>query len=430
MRQPTFPVYPDRCGWDVMLPARRPTASARGRISAKHAIVGAGFTGLAAARRLHELDPGAEIVVLEAATLGEGSSARNSGFLSPTDIASGADPATVSANEARNRYLTEGFEELAGLVARHAIDCDLHQSGRIKAAATASGEAAVRDAAAVASSLAIAHVRLDARGIRERIGTGYYRDGIFTGDGHLVQPAALVRGLADHLPAGIQLHEQSPVLSLRRAGKWRLETPDAEITAGTVIMAANAAIKHLGYLRDRLVTIYTYAAITAPVPERDRACLGAMPTWGVLPVHRLGTTLRRVGRDRLLVRSLYAYERGLSPAAACAALLARFRRRYPELGHVDLEHVWGGTTALTMNGAPWWGRLDDGLYTSAGCNGSGIVKGTVLGKRLAEQIVGRPVGADVTATFGSASWVAPEPFRTIGFKIVSAVARRRAGLES
>ena len=64
-----------------MLPVRQPRASATGDICAKYAIVGAGFTGLAVARRLSELDPGAEIVILEATTVGEGSSARNSGFL-------------------------------------------------------------------------------------------------------------------------------------------------------------------------------------------------------------------------------------------------------------------------------------------------------------------------------------------------------------
>ena len=430
MRTSTFPSYSDRCGWNAMLPVRQPRASATGDISAKYAIVGAGFTGLAVARRLSELDPGGEIVILEATTVGEGSSARNSGFLTPADIAGSVDPSFVKLNILRNRYVTEGFDWLLALIAQYRIDCDLHQTGRIKAAATVDGEASVHDLLAVVRALQIPHALLDAEQLRDRTGTSYYRLGLFTEVGHLVQPAALIRGLADALPSGVQLHEQSPVLTLRKQGKWRLETPDARIAADTVIMAANSSIKSFGYLRDRLVTIYTYAAITQPIGPAESAKFGALSSWGLLPAHRLGTTLRRVGADRLLVRSLYSYERGVSSEYARSELLARFRRRYPDLAHITFDHAWGGTTALTMNGSPFWGKVDDRLYTSAGCNGSGIVKGTVLGRRLAEHILGHNVEPDLLAAYGAANWIAPEPFRTLGFKVVSAVERRKAGLES
>jgi glycine/D-amino acid oxidase-like deaminating enzyme len=230
------------------------------------------------------------------------------------------------------------------------------------------------------------------------------------------------------LPHRIRLHEHSPVLSLNREKTWCLRTPDAEIRARTVILATNAAVKHFGYWRDGLVTIYTYAALTEPMTPSDAATLGS-PAWGVLPAHRLGTTLRRVGSDRHMVRSLYAYEAPLDPALVRAALTGCFHRRYPHLSHVGLEHVWGGTTALTMNGSPRWGRLDEGLYASAGCNGSGLVKGTVLGKRLAEMIVTGDPQEELQAVFGSASRIAPEPFRSVGFKIISAIERRKAGAE-
>ncbi len=195
-----------------------------------------------------------------------------------------------------------------------------------------------------------------------------------------------------------------------------------------MILATNAAVKHFGYWRDGLVTIYTYAAITEAMTPGDAAQLGS-PAWGLLPAHRLGTTVRRVGSYRHMVRSLYAYEKPLDPASVRTALASCFHRRYPGLAHVKLEHVWGGTTALTMNGAPRWGRIDDGLYASAGCNGSGVVKGTVLGKRLAEMIVTGDPQEGLQQVYGSANRIAPEPFRTIGFKVISALERRKAGAE-
>ncbi|MGE3064615.1 MAG: NAD(P)/FAD-dependent oxidoreductase [Hyphomicrobiaceae bacterium] len=430
MRYATFPSYPDRCGWNALLPARQPTPAARGTLDARCVIVGAGFTGLAAARRLAGREPGADVVVLEATTVGEGSSARNSGFLSREDIPGSSSAGAVTKTALRNRYETEAFDDLSRLISQNGIDCDLEQTGRIKGAATAGGEASVRDMLSVVQALNIPHALLDTGQLRERIGTSYYRLGLFTGIGHLVQPAALIRGLADTLPPAVRLYEQSPVVTLSKRGKWHLETPDARISADIVILATNASVASFGYLRDRVVTIYTYAAITRPMAPVESAAIGAMPAWGLLPAHRLGTTLRRVGEDRLLIRSLYAYERGLPPAQVETELRARFHRRYPELGHVGFDHVWGGTTALTMNGAPAWGKLDDGLYASAGCNGAGIVKGTVLGRCLADFICGEDVEPGLLAAYGSASWIAPEPFRTLGFKAVSAIERRKAGREN
>lgn len=103
MTKPWFPSYQDPCGWTALLPPRRPTRAVAGTHTAKYAIVGAGYTRLAAARRLSERDPAAKIIVLEASTAGEGSAARNSGFVSQRDIPAGTRAAELSATAALNR---------------------------------------------------------------------------------------------------------------------------------------------------------------------------------------------------------------------------------------------------------------------------------------------------------------------------------------
>ena len=104
--------------------------------------------------------------------------------------------------------------------------------------------------------------------------------------------------------------------------------------------------------------------------------------------------------------------------------LADIARQLPPLCGPDTPVIFA------MNGAPWWGQLDEGLYASGGCNGSGIAKGTMLGRHLAELILGREGAYDAMAqSMGRASWIAPEPFRTIGFHVVSALESRKAGLE-
>ena len=183
-------------------------------------------------------------------------------------------------------------------------------------------------------------------------------------------------------------------------------------------------------MKSRMASIYTYAAVTEAVKEADIGQLGQAAAWGLLPSHRLGTTLRRIGRDRLMVRSLYALENEVPQATAQRQLRERFERRWPGLRHVDFEYLWGGTTALTMNGSPWWGQVDEGVYASGGCNGSGITKGTMLGRRLAELIRGVGDTTEVPAIMGEANRIAPEPFRSIGFRVISALESRKAGLEA
>lgn len=430
MKRPSFPAYPDRSGFNALLPKRSACTEAKGDITADHVIVGAGYTGLAAARRLAELQPQARIIVIEATEIGEGSSGRNSGFASPRDLPAGPNTADLQHAEALNRFTEEGWAWLMAPIEQNGIDCGLQRSGRIKAAATDLGAKQVRALEAAVKAAGLPHQLWDRNTLQERIGTSYYQCALYTEEGFLLDPAALIRGLAETLPTNIALYESSPLLLMQRRDKWYLETPFARITAPSVIMATNAAIRYFGRLRDRLVTMYTYAALSEPLNAKDALHLGSMPVWGLLPSHRLGTTVRRVGPDRLLVRSMYAHERPVTASRVRETLLSCFHRRYPPLAHIGLDQVWGGTTALTMNGAPWWGQVEEGLYTSAGCNGAGIVKGSILGKRLAEMALGHCKENEVRATWGLANWVAPEPFRSIGFNVISTRERRLAGLEA
>ena len=67
-------------GWNRILPLRAPQPPLRGEQRADWAVVGAGYAGLAAARRLAENRPNDRIVLLEAREVGENASGRNSGF--------------------------------------------------------------------------------------------------------------------------------------------------------------------------------------------------------------------------------------------------------------------------------------------------------------------------------------------------------------
>ena len=174
--------------------------------------------------------------------------------------------------------------------------------------------------------------------------------------------------------------------------------------------------------------MYTYAGLTDPLPQPFVDTLGSETTWGLLPTHRLGSTLRRTRDNRLLIRSHYGYEREEDNDRIGEALLASLRLRFPTIDIDGFASVWGGATGFTFNGAPVWGKVREGLYLSAGCNGGGVVKGTLFGQLLADLALGREV-PDFAYLFGSASWMPPDPIRRLGFEIMSRIERRQGRAE-
>lgn len=60
------------CGWYHALPSIPEKSALKGKQSADYAVLGAGFAGLAMARRLAELMPNARIILIDAQRIGQG----------------------------------------------------------------------------------------------------------------------------------------------------------------------------------------------------------------------------------------------------------------------------------------------------------------------------------------------------------------------
>lgn len=429
----TYPLYTDRSGWDALLP-RRAVHSGNAVVAEQcdYAVIGAGYTGLAAARRLAELNPEAYVVVFEASRVGEGSSARNSGFLISLPHNTSMSGHFTAGEVARKQiHLYElGLAWLKEIVNRHAIPCGWNVAGKYHAAATQEGEHKLRHELKTLESWGVAAREVPVDELHARIGTAYYRYGIHTSHNVFVQPAALIRGLADSLPTNVTVLEDTPVLDIGKGPIYQVKTPMRTFRAKNVVLANNGFARHLGFLKDRLITIYTYAGMTPELAESEQALHGSDDEWGVIPANRLGTTLRKIRGGRFMVRSAYSYEHAQPPHVVRAMLTDCYRRRYPDLKSHELEFVWGGVTALTRNGATYFGKLDTGLYASVGCNGAGVLKGTVYGKYLAELVMdGHSQGlADIMA-LKEPTWLPPEPIRRIAVATAISVQKRHAGLE-
>lgn len=422
MTKKTYPRYQTGSGWNALLPARTAKTQSPDETHFGVVVIGAGVTGLAAARRVAELEPETSILVVEASAIGEGSSGRNSGFLInlPHNTGmSGHGGATAVARKQISLY-DKGLLWLKSLVDEYNIDCGWSPVGKYHAAATPDGERRLRKTLEHYREWEVQYSEFDQEALHADLGTRYYRYGYHSHNNVFVQPAALVRGLADNLPKNVILWENEAVVALDRGKPCRITTASTTLIADRVIIANNGFASKLGLARDRVFTIYTYAALTPRLPPEELAKLGSQTQWGVIPANRLGTTLRRSAEGRFMVRSAYSYESEQSMARVRAMLSEYYRHRYPNMHDYEFEHVWGGVTALTRNGAVYFGRAAENVYVSIGCNGAGMLKGSVFGKLLGEMACGEesPELADALG-FERPSWLPPEPIRRLA--VISAI---------
>ncbi|MBC7178482.1 MAG: FAD-binding oxidoreductase, partial [Roseovarius sp.] len=198
LRVKDLPDLPGRAAWNAILgpaPAHAPLTGTR---TADVVIVGAGFAGLSAARRLRQIDPRASVVVLEAGRVAEGSAGRNSGFMIdlPHELTSedyagaGDDRAMIALNRQAIAFAAEAVDDYR--IGPNFFD----RAGKINGAASDTAHAHNQSYAAHLASLGEPSEMLDARAMRHLTGSAHYRSGLYTPGTVMLQPAGYIRGLA------------------------------------------------------------------------------------------------------------------------------------------------------------------------------------------------------------------------------------------
>ncbi len=403
-------------------------------------IIGAGFAGLAAARRLSQLCPADRITVLDAARVAEGPAGRNSGFMIdlPHDLSS----QDYGGALAQDRQLTADNRHAISFAADMAQEYGLDgatfaRSGKINGAATAKGDRHNRSYAAHLDALGEPYEMLDADGMRALTGTRYYQSGLFTPGTAMIQPAAFMRGVAAGLGSNrVQIFENSPVLELSRQGSWTARTPEGSVRAPKVILAVNGHLNSFGFLQNRLIHVFTYASMTRALTQSEVKALGGKALWALTPADPVGTTVRRIagaGGDRIIIRNRFTYDPGMEVDAARMARVARdhdraFRARFPMLPGVEMAYRWGGRLCLSRNNVGVLGELEAGLYAACCQNGLGTTRGMLSGMLAAELATGTP------STRLTRALAAPQPTRLPPFMKLGANAylkwqEARAGAE-
>lgn len=435
-----LPVDPGPAAWDAILPARADYPVLDSKITADWLVIGAGFAGLSAARRLRQLHPSARIVILEANRVATGPAGRNSGFMIdlPHDLSSkdyGGALDRDAAQTAENRF---AIKFAAGAV----LDYEMHPeaqvlSGKINAAATEKGHQHNADYAVHLTAMNEPFEMYDAAQMRDITGTSYYQSGLFTPGTAMLQPAQYIRGLAAGLARNsIEIYENSPVISLTKG--WTAATPKGSVNAPKVILAVNGHAESFGRFQGRLMHVFTYASMTQVLTDDEQRKLGGASVWGITPADPLGTTVRKingVGGARLIIRNRFTLDSNMEVSKRRIASVGgdhdrAFTARFPMLDTVGVEYRWGGRLCLSRNNVPAFGEQEEGLFAACCQNGLGTAKGTLHGILAAEMASGHQ--SEMLAQVASQDppvKLPPKPFTWLGANAVMRWGEWRAGAE-
>lgn len=397
---------------DTAGPKPEGIAPVSGDQSTEVAIIGGGYTGLAAAYRLAGAY-GIETLVLEANQIGWGASGRNGGFVS---ITLGKVPleqriAKWGLEAARRsiRVGIEAVETVRELMATERIACAPQVDGYVHVAHQAKLVAELQQRCALYRE-PLGYDGVDFLDRQALEGQGYLRGpsahgGIRFRDAFGLHPLKYAWGLAVAARRrGAVLHDQSRVQAWSRNGGWHfLTTPSGTVRARRVILATNGYTpEHLHpFFRGRTLPATSNIIVTRPLSDTEWREVGMLTTQVYSDTRKLLFYWRRLPDDRMLFG-------GRAGRVNSAPALARRRRwleaqlagKFPVLRTVGSDYFWHGRVCLSYDLTPHVGAAegDPTVGYALAYMGSGVAMATYCGGLVADLAAGKAVPRDTPLT--------------------------------
>jgi glycine/D-amino acid oxidase-like deaminating enzyme len=370
--------------------------------------------------------------LLEREICGSGASGRNGGMVLSwwPKLASliklcGTDEALRLA-----RASADAIDEIAAFCQAHGIDCDFRQGGFLWTATTPAHIGAWDGVVSLCERHGVdAFERLAPEEVARRAGSVRHLAGVFEARAANVQPAKLARGLrAAALSLGVRIHEHTPALEFARERPLVIATPDGTLAADKLVVATNAWAAALPELRRAIVVVSSDIVATPPIPERlaDIGWTGgeSITDSQMMVAYYRTTADGRIAFGKGTAAVSYAGRvdhRFDRDAARSAMSAADFRRNYPALADVPIEHDWGGPIDRTPTSVPILGHLGgrEHLVYGIGWSGNGVGPSCIGGRMLASLALGVRDEWSVNGLIDRAlDSFPPEPIRFLGARLV------------
>ncbi len=397
-------------------------------------IVGGGFTGLWTALAIHDLEPSADVVLVEADVCGGGASGRNGGFAMTLWSKFGTLKKLGPTAEAvwLARQAAESVSAIGRFCDENGIDAAYRRNGWVWAATSKAQLGAWDDTveALAAAGVGEALEPLEPADVARLAGSDVHIAGVFDPDVAHLQPATLARGMARVAEArGIVIHEGTPMTSLGRTATPSVTTPGGTIHARAVVLALNAWSARLPEVRRALVVTSSDIVATPPI-DRD---------WEHGPCvsdSRRLVNYYRPTRDGRLVFGKGGGSLALGGRVGAAfegtshradVVLSHLHRSYPQLAEVEAAESWRGPIDYALDGLPFLHRLPaaPAVIVAAGFSGNGVGPSHTAGRALASMALRRDDDwARTLLARAPAGRLPPEPITWLGGQVVKRAIRR------
>jgi glycine/D-amino acid oxidase-like deaminating enzyme len=358
------------------------------------AIIGAGFTGLSAARTLAK--QGASVAVLEANTIGWGASSRNGGM-----VLTGLklDPDTLANRygmEAGRRIYSDSLASIdlvEQIVCDENIACNFFRSGHLEVASKQSHfDSYARSAAIIAKEFNHQLRIVPRHGLSAEIGSQIYFGGMVDETSAGLNPARYVAGLAQAaLRAGATIHENARVLKITRpsAKGFQIQTTRGDLLARDIFIATSGYTSSATpTLQRKVIPIGSFIITTEQLPDSLARELSPNNRMIYDSKHYLHY-YRLTPDNRMLFggRAAFFPETGATVRRSAEILRHDMTKVFPQLKDTNVEFAWGGTLDFCFDTMPHAGQ-SEGMYYALGYAGHGVAMATYLGTKVAEKIAG------------------------------------------
>jgi glycine/D-amino acid oxidase-like deaminating enzyme len=387
-------------------------------------IVGAGYTGLSAARKLSELHINQKIILVDAQLAGEGASSRNSGYLVDTTLNDGFTSNKEIENYKKKADIYElGIKAVKKFIEEHQVNCDWNECGKYFASSKPKDNILLKNFSKTLSKLKFEHYLLSNNELIKRLGTNFYNVALHTKGGILLHPGKLVRAMIDVLPNNVKLYENSPLIKWeKRNSRILCNFKNNSINTKNIIFATNGFLKSLGIRSNYNFPITLTASMTRSLSNDEFESIGKPKEWGVLPVRPMGATVRMTKDRRILIRNTAEVYNPLKMSQSDLEKRSiqqkiGIKKRFPQLPNNIIHSSWSGVVSRSRNSSQIFEKIDNNIFVAGCYNGSGIGVGTLFGEQIALKASNENSNEiNIIESRKKPTWLPPQPFLNIGIK--------------